>query len=125
MTTTTKSWSREDEERLLCLVQLGLQTGEVDEDPNCYLSSGYSDKAQGCFIGTALVGRFGGAKIALEQYKQGRMSPRSYDGDGTYISMFSKMLGVNLSLLQRISCKHYNGQTISHIMEQLREGVFV
>lgn len=122
-----KLWSREDEKELEALVQLGLQTGQVEECHTVYLSNNSPDnsKIKACMVGTAMVGKFGDKDLAYSEYMNAVRSVRPFAlNESDYIERFSKMLNINGNLLLRASYKHMSGVTIDHQLDQLRQNCF-
>lgn len=127
-----KPWTREDELELLALVQLGLQTGETEENHTVYLSQSSltPGKTRACMIGTAVVGKFGSASAAYQEYRN-KMGSRTNSGlafifhdEKEHINALSEMVGINSNLLLSASYKHMAGVKIAEQVELLRTNCY-
>ena len=127
MEVNTKPWTREDELELLALVQLGLQTGEVEECHTVYLSpwAATPNKMRACFVGTAAIGKFGSANMAYQQYRSGLMGSNPFRfNEKEYIQLFAGMTGINSDLLLSASYKHMAGVKIADQVQMLQANCY-
>lgn len=126
---SAKPWTREDELELLALVQLGLQTGEVEECHSVYLSpfSQQPNKFRSCMIGAAMIGKFGGGQEAYQQFRN-FFTTNNLDGiffsERLYVGFFSEATGINRDLLLRASSRHMANVKIEQQMFELQANCY-
>lgn len=120
----TKPWTREDELELLALVQLGLQTGEVEECHTRYIAPNPMtlNKTYACMIGTAMIGKFGSGSAAYAQFRS--IISAGWHTEDDYLNSFAMLTGVNQALLCRASYKHMAGTKINDQIEALRANCY-
>lgn len=121
-----KLWTREDELEFEALVQLGLQSGQVEECHSVYLSktSSETNKMKACMIGAAMIGKFGDKDEAFRQHRNAFALVDFSFNEADYIHKFSEMLGVNKHLLLRASYRHMAGITIDRQLSEIRANCY-
>jgi hypothetical protein len=122
-----KTWSREDEEKLMMYVQLGLQTNEAEECNSAYISpkgifSG-SDKVRACMLGMALIGKLGEASLAYGAFNNGLLTRPMFTHE-SFNKLFSSLLEIDIDLVNRVNNRHMNRVTIAEMMSELRSDTF-